>query len=126
MTAESKSGVQPAGRGVVLTIWLVLYSAAVLVGLVAALVVASKDLDHGQNLTIPMVLGIIALVSEAIALAALWLWQRWGAALVAIAVGVWLLAAAMSGVAGLVISARIVAVCALLFVLAPRWEKFRS
>ncbi|MGC7096474.1 hypothetical protein ACPZ19_17490 [Amycolatopsis lurida] len=116
----------PAGRGVALTLWLSGYSAAVLTVGVLLAVHAADELDHGRMLTVPVVLGMVALIGEAAALTGLWFWRRWGVTLLAVCVVVQVVAGLMGEVNGGVIAARIVLACALVFMLMPRWEHLRN
>lgn len=117
---------KPSGRGLVLTVWLVLYSAGVLAVGAMLLVQAGQELDRAGTLGIPFVLLILGLLGEAVALAGLWLWQRWGLPLLAIGVAVGVVGSVMGDVAGLVVAGRVVWLGAFAFVLMPRWELFRA
>ncbi len=117
---------QSAGRGLVLTSWLAVYSAAVVVIFGSLLKDAVNVLDHGGTLRIPAVLMLLGLLGESIALAGLWWWQRWGLPLIAVSVVVWLIGAGIADLPGLVISGRIVWLGAFVFALMPRWERFRA
>lgn len=117
---------KPSGRGFALTAWLAIYSAGVLVVGAMFLVEAVGEVDRGRTLGIPLMLLILGLLGEAIALAGLWSWQRWGLSLLAIGVAVGVVGSVMGDVSGLIVAGRVVWLCAFAFVLMPRWELFRA
>ena len=113
------------GRGIPLTVLLVVFTLAQLWGVVFGFMAWRSIVDHGQSHPEVPLIGTILGVVGLVALAGVWFWQRRAVYLLAAVVVAGVLTDVWFGLPSFALLIRLVLVAALAFCIKQKWTSFR-